>query len=90
MPFIEKTPQEVQVEEGHVYQVRTGLSTRAGFNFEPGDLIVVIEKTSLTPYKEVGPHGYNWVCTTRFSTSVWATLENCIACGLLKRIYPLW
>jgi hypothetical protein len=89
IPWIDakNSPQKIIVNDGDVYQFVVPVSIRAGVNYLTGDLLLVQKFTKETPYGELGPNGINWVCTTRFNTSVWSTLESCIERGMLKKIH---
>lgn len=89
IPWIDpkESPKNISVRTGDVYQFATSVSTRAGHYFEVGDLLVVQFRTQGAPYGEIGPRGYNWQCLTRYSSSVWSTLESSIERGLLKLVH---
>lgn len=50
-----------------------------------GTLLFVIKSTKDTPYGEISASGHNWICSTQFGISCWATLENCISRGILRK-----
>ena len=77
-------PVEVTVKPGQVYEFLCDVSTRAGHTHEKGSLLIVQDSTTKTPHGEISQSGVNWVCETRYGTSVWATLEQCIARGLFR------
>jgi len=74
------------VEPGHTYEFLFGMSTRAGHVHERGSLLHVEDRTTRTPHGEISESGSNWVCRTQHGTSVWATLEQCLSRGMLKRL----
>lgn len=76
--------QSVVVHSGEVYEFLFDVHTRGGLVHETGDLLEVLDSTQRAPYGEVSQSGVNWVCKTKYSTSIWATLEQCIARGLLR------
>lgn len=51
-----------------------------------GSLLFVIKSTLDTPYNEISVSGYNWICSTQFGISCWATLENCISRAILLKV----
>lgn len=73
-------------KEGETYEFLDNVSTRAGHVHPKGSLLFICDRTGMTPHFEVGPRGYNWVCRTQFSVSVWATLEHCIERKLLRKL----
>lgn len=77
---------KIQVRAGDVYVFMTNCSTRAGHIHPKDSLLYVHDNTGATPHDEIGPHGTNWLCRTQFGVSVWATLEQCIERGILKRL----
>ena len=77
--------QTVSVTAGDVYCFMDDVYTRSNLVHNKGDLLLVLDSTLQTPHGEISESGVNWVCETRHSTSVWATLEQCIARGLLKK-----
>lgn len=81
------SPDRIEVEAGEVYMFTYPISTRAGHNYDRGDLLFVHRQTTDSPFNEVGPRGFNWHCRTRFGVSVWSTLESCIERGLLTKVY---
>lgn len=78
--------QEILVHEGDEYRWLECVSCRDGSVQHSGTILKVIKQTLLTPHDEVGPHGHNWLCDASNGRTVWATLESCIARGLLKKI----
>lgn len=76
----------IQADPGETYEFQCHVSTRAGRVHAKGDHIVVLDRTTKIPHKEVGPYGYNLVCQTKHGTSCWATLDQCIERGLLKKV----
>ena len=76
----------IVVAPGEVYEFLYNVSTRAGDRHLKGSQLTVVEKTTEFPHGEIGEAGHNWVCETQFGTSVWATLEQCIARDLFKRV----
>lgn len=74
----------VTVKAGNMYRVDvSGVSCRSGFMHLQGETLEVEAPTMDVPFDEVGPRGINWIVKTRHDTSVWATLESCIARGIL-------
>jgi hypothetical protein len=87
--FLEpRSAEKIQVRSGDTYVFTCDVSTRAGHMHPRGSLLYVHDATQSTPHNEIGPHGSNWICRTQFSVSVWATLEQCIERGLMKRLQP--
>ena len=76
----------VVVKSGDVYEFLCNMSTRAGHTHPKGSLLHVHDRTTDTPHGEISESGYNWYCRTEIGISIWATLEQCIARGLLKRV----
>lgn len=74
-----------KVKAGDVYVFVSMVLTRGGHIFRVGERLTVVEPTGQTPYGEIGPDGVNWHCQASNGYTVWATLEQCIARGLLRR-----
>ena len=77
---------KVQVQSGDTWKFLCNMSTRAGHVHPKGSLLHVHDKTTEAPHGEIGESGFNWWCRTEFGLSIWATLEQCIARGLLKKV----
>lgn len=78
------------VEVGQVYRFAYDCLTRAGEVHEANSLLIVQASTTETPHGEISESGCNWVCKTSHGVSCWATLENCIARGLLRLERGSW
>lgn len=72
-------------QPGDEYEFTCPVSTRAGVTYQKGDLLKVLDRTSKAPNFELSSLG-NLVVEGKFGTSVWATLESCIARHLLKLV----
>lgn len=79
----------ILVEPGDTYELLISMSCRDKSIIKKGSCILVLEQTNLTPYDEVGPHGYNWICYATNGKTIWSTLEHCIERGLLGK-QPNW
>ncbi len=77
--------QTIRGQSGDVYEFTSTISTRAGHLHPCGSLLYVHDHTQEAPHDEIGENG-NWWCRTDFGLSIWATLEQCIARGLLKKV----
>jgi len=75
-----------KVHSGDEYEFLYDMTTRAGHIHSKGSRIRVLDATTQAPYNEIGESGHNWICRTKYSVSVWATLEQCISRGLLRKI----
>lgn len=78
--------ERVHVRSGDTYVFTCDCSTRAGHVHPRDSLLYVHDSTTDAPFDEIGPKGINWWCRTQFGISVWATLEQCIERGILKRL----
>jgi hypothetical protein len=74
------------VREGDCYRFEYNMETRAGNVYPAGSLLHVVQATRDCPYGEISESGTNWLCSTEFGADVWATLEQCIARGLLVKV----
>lgn len=74
------------VQSGDTYRFKVSMSTRAGHVHPQGSLLHVHDPTTHTPYDEISQSGQNWICRTDLGISCWATLEQCIARGLLEKV----
>lgn len=76
------------VAPGDIYTFVCDMGTRSGYTHVAGSVVTVQNGTKETPYGEISASGTNWICQTKFGTSCWSTLEQCISRGLLNKIYP--
>ena len=74
------------VREGDVYRFECDMSTRAGHVHPAGTLLHVVQATRDCPHDEISESGSNWLCRTDHGASLWATLEQCIARGVIVRV----
>lgn len=74
------------VEEGSEWEWTSDVSCRSGVICQKGSRAKIIEKTGMYPHGEMMERGYNLLVNTNGSTTVWATFEQCISRGLLRRI----
>jgi hypothetical protein len=81
-----ESAQTIRPEAGEVYQFMHDCSTRAGHIHPRGSLLYLEYKTTETPFDEIGPEGYNWMCRNSFGRSIWSTVESCIERKILKRV----
>lgn len=86
MPRKIEIPVPIVVERGDVYVWQDDIHCRDGSIMKAGSLVRVIHATQSTPYDEIGPNDCNWVCEADNGTTIWATLEACIARGLLVKL----
>lgn len=78
---------EIAVKAGDVFRVCvSGIRCRNGLVHMRDETLTVVSPTIDTPFDEVGPHRINWIVRTKHDRSVWATLESCIARGLLEPV----
>ena len=78
-----------EVLEGEVYEWTQDLPCRSGQTMVKGSLARVIERTGMTPYGEIMARGHNLLIDTNGKTTVWATFEQCVSIGLLKKVKPV-
>ena len=76
------------VAPGDIYTFVCNMGTRSGYIHTAGSVITVQNGTKEAPYGEISVSGTNWICQTKFGTSCWSTLEQCISRGLLNKISP--
>jgi hypothetical protein len=74
------------VEEGSVWEWNYDVYCRDLNVIPKGSRAEVIERTGMTPHDEIMERGYNLLIHTANGTTVWATFEQCVSRGLLKRI----
>jgi hypothetical protein len=74
-----------EVKPGDVYRFQCDVSTRAGHVHPKDSFLTVLDSTTRCRHQEISASGKNWVCSSQFGTSEWATLEQCISRGLLVR-----
>jgi hypothetical protein len=89
IPTINDAGEPVVVEpvrEGDCYRFEYNMETRAGHVHPDGSLLHVVQATQDCPHGEISQSGTNWLCKTEFGVGIWATLEQCIARGLLVRV----
>ena len=75
-----------KVQAGDVYEFTNDVWLRSGHIAEEGDRLHVIEPTGQVPFGEIGPDGVNWKVDAGNGFTVWATLEQCISRGLLRKV----
>jgi len=73
------------VEEGSEWEWTCDVACRSGVICQKGSRAKVVEKTGMYPHGEMMEQGYNLLVNTNGSTTVWATFEQCISRGLLRR-----
>lgn len=79
-----KAPERL-AQPGDVYQVVSSFYTLGRVSYEPGDRLVVLERTNFAPHHRKSSLG-NLLVKGKFSTSVWACLEMSIVNGWLKLV----
>ena len=76
------------VKPGDTYEFLTDMETRAGHTHKKGSRLKVVDSTRRCFHGELSASGTNWLCTTIYGTSEWATLEQCISRGLFLKVSP--
>ena len=75
-----------EAPEGSVWEWTSDVRCRSGYIMKKGSTARVIERTGMTPHGEVMDRGYNLLVETNWDVTVWATFEQCISRGLLRRV----
>jgi hypothetical protein len=70
---------------GDVYEWTHSGSTLGGHEYKIGDRMTVLERTGHVPHQRVSELG-NLLVRGPHGTSVWTSLEHCIAVGSLKLV----
>jgi len=74
------------VEPGSVWEWLRHMKTRGAPRINCGMAAVVLARTDSAPHGEVMERGYNLLIATDGVVSVWATFEQCVSRGLLRRV----
>lgn len=74
------------VEEGDVFEWLLNIKCRSEKVLREGTRAKVVGKTDLTPHDEIMDRGYNLLIEIEGETTVWATFEQCLSRGLLKKV----
>ncbi len=74
------------VEPGTTWEWLRCMKTRSGLRINAGLIAAVVAKTDNAPHGEVMERGYNLLISTDGVLSVWASFEQCVSRGLLRRV----
>jgi hypothetical protein len=74
------------VEEGSVWEWLVDVDCRSGHTIPKGSKAKVVKRTGLAPYGEIMDRGYNLLIEAANGITIWATFEQCVSRGLLRKV----